>query len=55
MMALVDTGSQISSLIEGYPVQKWVEDPSTEELDKGCVASQGDGAHSNTIQRICRG
>ena len=38
-MALVDTGSQISTLTEGFCTEMGLRDPSTEEFDRGCVLS----------------
>ena len=46
LMALVETGSQIPVLTEGFCRDNGVEDPSTEEFDKGCIACQGYGGVS---------
>ena len=53
MTALVDAGSQICPH-RGILYRNGVEDPSIEELDKGCCVLRGWGCF-NTIQRICRG
>ena len=42
-MALIDTGSTISALTEGFCTEIGLRIHSTEEFVRGCAVSQGDG------------
>ena len=55
MMALVDTGSQISALTEGFCTEMGLRILPLRNLMRDVLRLKGMRGHFGTVQRICRG